>query len=139
MDSLILQSMSPEERLETLKSTAFAVEAMNYPRELSQGELQELQQSLSQDLIFIDQKDQELKIAKEVYSSAVKPIREGMKEKLQKIRTHVEDVHEEVFLLKDAEAEKMGYYNREGKLVFERALLPNERQYTIQEHLRKAE
>lgn len=139
MDKQILSNISPYERLETLQGTAHAVEKMSYPRELTQGELQELQYSLSQDMILIDQEDQKLSAAKEVYKAAVNPVKKAIAAKLQMIRTHVEDVFEDVYLMKDVEEEKMGYYNKEGKLVFERALLPGERQYSISDHLRKAE
>jgi hypothetical protein len=37
------------------------------------------------------------------------------------IRSQVEEVHEEVYLLKDIEQSKMGYYSKEGILVFERS------------------
>ncbi len=55
------------------------------------------------------------------------------------IRTQVEEVTEDVYLLKDIEESKMGYYSKEGKLVFERNLRPEEQQYSITDHLRKAQ
>jgi hypothetical protein len=48
------------------------------------------------------------------------------------IRSQVE-VHEEVYLLKDIEQSKMGYYSKEEILVFEN-LRPDEMQYSIQDH-----
>jgi hypothetical protein len=54
------------------------------------------------------------------------------------IRSQVEEVHEEVYLLKDIEQSKM-YYSKEGFLFFERNLRPDEMQYSIQDHLRKAQ
>jgi hypothetical protein len=59
--------------------------------------------------------------------------------KLANDRSQVEEVHEEVYLLKDIEQSKMGYYSKEGILVFERNLRPDEMQYSIQDHLRKAQ
>lgn len=55
------------------------------------------------------------------------------------IRSQVEEVSEEVYLMKDIEEGKMGYYSKEGRLVFERMLRPDEMQFSIQEHLRKAQ
>jgi hypothetical protein len=139
MDKQILQSESPEERIQQLKNSADKVENFTYPRELSNGEIQELQSKLSQDMIFVDKEEQTLKIAKEIFKSAVKPVKQQMAKNLTMIRTQVEEVTEEVYLLKDVAENKMGYYSKEGKLVFERSLRPEEMQFSIQEHLRKAQ
>jgi hypothetical protein len=138
MEKQILKNESPGNRLEQLKNSADKVEQFSYPRELSIGEIQELQNNLSQDMIFVDKQDQELKVAKEIFKAATKPIKQQIAKNLQLIRTQVEEVSEEVYLLKDIEEGKMGYYSKEGNLVFERNLRQDEMQYSIQEHLRKA-
>lgn len=139
MEKKILQNESPADRLEQLKSVADKLEDFSYPRELTNGEIQELQSGLSQDMITVDRAEQELKIAKEVFKSEVKPIKQQIAKNLQMIRTQVEEVKEKVFLLKDLNEEKMGYYSKDGILVFERELRPDEKQYSITDHLRKAE
>ncbi|WP_202703127.1 hypothetical protein [Flavobacterium sp. UGB4466] len=139
MEKKILQNESPADRLEQLKSVADKLEDFSYPRELTVGEIQELQSGLSQDMITVDRAEQELKIAKEVFKSEVKPIKQQIAKNLQMIRTQVEEVKEKVFLLKDLNEEKMGYYSKDGILVFERELRPDEKQYSITDHLRKAE
>lgn len=138
MQKQILQGESPSERLEQLKNSADKIEQFSYPRELSNGEIQELQSNLSQDMIYVDREEQTLKVAKEVFKAATKPVKQQIAKNLQMIRSQVEEVSEEVYLLKDIEEGKMGYYSKEGKLVFERNLRPDEMQYSIQEHLRKA-
>lgn len=138
MEKQILKNESPSDRLEQLKNSADKVEQFSYPRELSIGEIQELQSNLSQDMIFVDKQDQELKIAKEIFKSATKPVKQQIAKNLQMIRSQVEEVSEQVYLLKDVEEGKMGYYSKEGNLVFERNLRADEMQYSIQEHLRKA-
>lgn len=139
MEKKILQNESPADRLEQLKSVAERLEDFSYPRELTVGEIQELQSGLSQDMITVDRAEQELKIAKEIFKSEVKPIKQQIAKNLQMIRTQVEEVKEKVFLLKDLVEEKMGYYSKDGILVFERELRPDEKQYSITDHLRKAE
>jgi len=138
MQKQILQHESPGDRLEQLKNSADKIENFSYPRELSNGEIQELQSNLSQDMIFVDKKEQDLKVAKEIFKSATKPVKQTIAKNLGLIRTQVEEVNEEVYLLKDIEEGKMGYYSKDGILVFERNLRPDEMQYSIQEHLRKA-
>jgi hypothetical protein len=139
MEKQILKNESPGDRLEQLKNSAEKVESFSYPRELSTGEIQELQSHLSQDMITVDQQDQKLKVAKEVFKAATKPVKQTIAKNLQMIRTQVEEVTEDVYLLKDIEEGKMGYYSKEGILVFERNLRPEEQQYSIQDHLRKAQ
>lgn len=139
MEKLILQNESAHERMEQLKASADKVEMFSYPRELSNGEIQELQSQLSQDMIFVDKEEQKLKVAKEIFKGQTKPVKQTIAKNLQMIRNQVEEVSEEVYLLKDVEEGKMGYYSKEGKLVFERSLRPDEQQYSIQEHLRKAQ
>ena len=137
MEKSILQNVSKEERIETLRANAFGVEKFTYQRELEQGEVQELQKDLSQKLIRIDKEDQKLKIAKEAHKSVVKPMREEIKSDLQMIRTQMEEVTDEVFMMKDFEENKMGFYSKEGKLVSERALKADELQYSITDNVRK--
>jgi hypothetical protein len=139
MEKQILINESPGDRLEQLKNSADKVETFSYPRELSNGEIQELQSNLSQDMIHVDKEEQKLKVAKEIFKSATKPTKQNIAKNLQMIRSQVEEVTEEVYLLKDVEDGKMGYYSKEGKLVFERNLRADEMQYSIQEHLRKAQ
>lgn len=139
MEKQILKQESASDRLEQLKNSAEKVESFSYPRELSTGEIQELQSHLSQDMITVDQEEQKLKVAKEIFKAATKPVKQTIAKNLQMIRTQVEEVTEDVFLLKDIEESKTGYYSKEGKLVFERNLRPEEQQYSIQDHLRKAQ
>ena len=139
MEKQILSGESASDRLEQLKNSAEKVESFSYPRELSTGEIQELQSHLSQDMITVDQEEQKLKVAKEIFKAATKPVKQTIAKNLQMIRTQVEEVTEDVYLLKDVEESKMGYYSKEGKLVFERNLRPEEQQYSITDHLRKAQ
>jgi hypothetical protein len=139
MEKQILKGESASDRLEQLKNSAEKVESFSYPRELSTGEIQELQSHLSQDMITVDQEEQKLKVAKEIFKAATKPVKQTIAKNLQMIRTQVEEVTEDVYLLKDVEESKMGYYSKEGKLVFERNLRPEEQQYSITDHLRKAQ
>jgi phosphoenolpyruvate carboxylase len=133
MEKQILSTEPIGERLAILEANSEKKEKFTYSRELDIAEVQELQSELSQIMITVDQHDQQLKMAKEIYKAAVKPSKEKMRAILQNIRSQVEEVTEEVFLMKDLEAGKMGYYTKEGRLVFERRLKPEENQYSIRE------
>jgi hypothetical protein len=114
-----------------LKANSVKIEKFSYARELENAEIQELQSDLAQKMITVDQEDQKLKVYKEVYKAVVKPIKQQMAADLQKIRTGMEEINDDVFLIKDLEENKMAYYSKEGNLVFERNLKPEEMQYSI--------
>lgn len=133
MEKQILSTEPIAERLAILEANSEKKEKFTYSRELDIAEVQELQSELSQIMITVDQYDQQLKMAKEIYKAAVKPSKEKMRAILQNIRSQVEEVTEEVYLMKDLEDGKMGYYTKEGRLVFERRLKPEENQYSIRE------
>lgn len=139
MEKQILQYETAADRLEHLKNSADKVEKFTYPRELDSGEIQELQSQLSQDMIYIDKQDQILKMAKEVYKAETKGVKQQIAAGLQMIRAQVEEVTDDVYLMKDLEAGRMGYYSKEGKLVFDRSLKADEMQYSITDNLRKAQ
>lgn len=133
MEKQILSTEPIAERLAILEANSEKKEKFTYSRELDIAEVQELQSELSQIMITVDQHDQQLKMAKEIYKAAVKPSKEKMRSILQNIRSQVEEVTEDVYLMKDLEDGKMGYYTKEGRLVFERRLKPEENQYSIRE------
>jgi hypothetical protein len=139
MEKQILQNVSHQERVDSLRATAVKTEKFTYQRELEQGEIHEIQSELSQSMILIDQEEQKLKVAKEVFKAIAKPEKQKIAKNLQMVRTGMEEVNGDVYLMKDLAEEKMGYYTPEGKLVFERRLKAEEMQYSINEHLRKAE
>lgn len=137
MEKQILQNLDPIERIRQLRDSADKVEEkFTYSRELEIGEVQEIQSNLSQSMIKIDQEDVKLKVHKEAYKSVVKPLKESIRADLQKVRTQLEEITDEVFLMKDRNSMRMGYYSKEGKLVFERGLRADEMQFSIVEHLK---
>lgn len=132
MDQRIFQDVPIEDREQYLRDNAFKVDPKyTYTRELEEGELQELNNELSQSLIAIDREDQSFKEAKEAYNAVVKPIKEQIKGSLQCIRTRSEEVTGQVYLIKDEHSQRMGIYSKEGVLLFDRSLLPDERQFSI--------
>lgn len=131
MEKQLLQGYTVEDRIAHLQDVAEKTELFTYSRELSLGETEELKNELSQNFIRIDQEENVLKQHKEAFNAVVKPLKQRNKEVLQMVRTGMEEVMEPVYLLKDNEEGKMGYYSKEGKLVFERSLKPEENQISI--------
>lgn len=76
MEKQILSTEPIAERLAILEANSEKKEKFTYSRELDIAEVQELQSELSQIMITVDQHDQQLKMAKEIYKAAVKPSKE---------------------------------------------------------------
>ena len=54
-----------------------------------------------------------------------------MKTQITKIRSGIEEVTGDVFLMDNQETGEMGYYNEKGELVYTRLLMQDERQLRI--------
>ncbi len=139
MDKEIFQDVPLAERPRYLRDNAHKVDPKyTYHRELEEAELQERKNSLSQNMIKMDVADQSLKEAKEAHSAVVKPLKQANAGALQEIRSRAEEITGEVYLIKDSHSERMGIYSPEGKLLFERGLLPEERQFSIVDNFKQA-
>ena len=138
MEKQLMPNASPRERLEILQANAFRMqEGFSYVRELEQSEIEERQNMLSQSLIKIDAEDEILANAREAHKAVVNPLKQGMKQTLREIKTRSEEVIGTVYMLRDEESQRVGIYSPDGLLISERGLLPEERQYSITEQLRK--
>lgn len=140
MDRQLFQDVPLAERRQYLKDNSFKIDPMyTYTRELEESELQDRKNELSQNIIKIDKAEQVLKGHKETFNAETKPLKEINKEYLQQIRTRSEEVCGEVFMIKDEHNGQMGYYSPEGILLFQRSLLPEERQFSIVDNFRQAQ
>lgn len=139
MDRQLFANLPPHERVQVLRDNAYKVDPVyTYTRELEEGELQERKDQLSQNMISIDKADQVKKEAMENYKAAVNPLKEQNKQYLQEIRTRAEEVTGEVYMIRDEAEGQMGFYSPEGILLFQRSLLPEERQFSIVDNFRKS-
>lgn len=75
--------------------------------------------------------ESELKVHRESFKIKAKPIKTEMAVLMQAIRSGSEEITEDVYQISDMENEMMGYYNKDGILIFSRPLLPTERQFSI--------
>ena len=138
MSKHLFQDIPVAERLRYLQDNAYRVEPKySYLRELDENEIRERQDQLSQNLIAMDRADQVLKEAKEVFNAETKPLKEQNKQYLQEIRVRGEEIVGEVFLMKDEAGETMSVYSPQGKHLFTRGLLPEERQFSIVDNFNK--
>lgn len=136
MDQYFLPNDSKAERLKVLRDNAERSEAFTYPKELSKEELDNLKDQLSQDHIKLSKFDEKKKEFNEQYKVDTKPLKNNIKGTITKLRSKVEEVEEEVFLVADHDENVMCYYNADGNLVHFRQLNPDERQFRIVDHSR---
>jgi len=139
MEKAILQSLSSDERRRDLAANAHKIDPKySYTRELEPAELEDRKELLAQNMIKIDKCDQVLKEAKQIYTAEAKPLVEQNRAVLGEIRTRSEEIVGEVYLIKDEHEQRMGIYSPEGILISERGLLPDERQYSIEDKFKIA-
>lgn len=131
MEKHFLKDVSRKERIQMLKDNAEHVEMFTYPRPLQDAELRKIKDETVQHSIDLERLEEAKKDFMAGHKAEVDPLKMMVKDKLQKIRSRNEEVEEEVFLLADQEEGMMGYYNGDGDLVYQRTLLPDERQFRI--------
>lgn len=131
MDQQILQSESAISRKQILRDSADKLEEFTYPRALGHEEVTQIKDEFSKNAVKVAKLEETKAEFMTQWKADVKPIKQEMGAQISKIRTNVEEVTEEVFLISDQDQGVMGYYNSEGILVYKRPLMPEERQMTI--------
>ncbi|CAA0253756.1 hypothetical protein V2605_03600 [Tenacibaculum maritimum] len=135
MDKKILQLENRNERKQILKDSCVKTETFTYPKQFTPEELSLKKDELSQQDIQLDNLEGEKKKVTTEFNNDIKELKNERKHTLTCVRTGMEEVTEQVFLLDDQEVGKMGYYNESGILVYERPLMPEERQLRISKDL----
>ena len=131
MEKQILENVSEFDRKQALKDSCVKMQQHTYARQLDEKELASLKDDLTQEDIKLDNLEKEKKEITTVFNNQIKEVKTERIGILTKVRSGIEEITEEVYLLDDQEEGKMGYYNSKGELVFERHLLQNERQHRI--------
>ena len=131
MDRVLFQDMTPGERAKMLADNAEKKEEFQYPRELTPDEISELKDNLSSESITLSKLEERKKELMDEMKAEIKPVKDEVNRVLKLLRTRIEEVEEDVFLIADQEEGMMGYYNDKGELVHQRLLRGNEKQFRI--------
>lgn len=129
MDKLLLQNLSEKERLETFESSADKIEEFSYTKPFTQDQISVFKDDLSTSMIELNALEDELSGVKDQYKAKMKPLKEQTRTLLTNIKNKSEFVNEKCFIM--IEGNEAGYYNAEGVLVYQRPVLPGEKQKTI--------
>ncbi len=132
MDKTILQDVAdPKERVRQLKDNADEVEKLGYSKPLPAEKINELKERLTENSIKTEDVSCAKSVAVHSYNEELKELGKERSEILRQLRDKAEFVNEICYKFIDHEAGKVGYYNEDGVLVYERGILPSEREKTI--------
>ena len=136
MDAQLFQDLPLAERKEMLEANADAVEHLGYSRPLPSDEIDQLKELLSSTQIKIDDKQDELSDYSRTLKNKIKELKATRKGITTKLKSRSEYVEEDCFKMVDDKRREVGYYNKEGILVYSRPARKDELQKTIFEVIR---
>lgn len=129
MEKFILPNATPEERVKILEDSADKMEEFSYTKPFTKEQIQCFKDELSTAMIELNEIEDEFKTVKDEFKAKMKPLKEEAKILLTDIKNKAQFVKEKCFVVyEDGNA---GYYNSEGVLVYQRPLLPGEKQKTV--------
>jgi hypothetical protein len=129
MEKKLLSDRSSKDRIETLEASADKIENFSYTRPFTSDQILVFKDNLSTKMIELSAIEDEFKIVKDEYKGRMNPLKIATKDLLTSIKNKAEFITERCFIF--IEDNEVGYYNAEGDLVYQRPLLPGEKQKTI--------
>ena len=129
MEKLLLQDQGLKERLETLENSADKIEEFSYTKPFTPDQILVFKDDLSTAMIELNVFEDELKDVKDEFKAKMKPLKEQTRSLLTNIKNKAEFVSEKCYIM--IEGNEAGYYNADGILVYQRPLLPGEKQKTV--------
>jgi hypothetical protein len=129
MEQFLLQNESPEERVKTLENSADKVEDFSYTKPFTPDQIKVFKDELASTMIDLSTIEEEFAVIKDEFKAKMKPLKTETKALLTDIKNKAEFVKEKCYVM--YEGGNAGYYNAEGVLVYQRPLLPGEKQKTI--------
>ena len=138
MEKNFLQNESKKDRLQALMDNGERAEKMIYPKELDPETITALKDELTTEFIEISRLDEQKKEFMAEWKIKVKPRKQLTALLMGQVRSGIEEVEEDVYLIADQEEGFMGFYNGDGKLIKQRPLTQEERQFIIINESKKA-
>lgn len=136
MDAELFQDLPVAERREQLEANADAIEHLGYTRSLPSEEVDSLKEQLMSVQIKIEEKQEELKEKSKELNTIIKDYKESRKKVTAKLKTRSEYIEEDCYKMIDSNRREVGYYNKEGKLVYSRPARKEELQKSIFQEIR---
>ncbi len=131
MEKMLFQDCNQSERIQLLKDNADTIEPLGYQKPLTEDQITTLKQDLTEISIKIADIEFAKSEATHSFNQDLKPLKKKRAEVVEVLKNRSEFKDEDCFKFVDQEAGEVGYYNEEGILVYQRTILPTERQKTL--------
>ncbi len=125
---LFPENMSAKDKLDNLQAMAYSTEETSYFKVLTQDELDERRETLTENYIKISDLEAEKKHVTESIKAQQKPMQVQNMELLQTLKTKSEKIDGVLYHVDDQEKGMMNSYDANGDFISSRRLKPNERQ-----------
>lgn len=131
MDKVLGQEYEGKTRIDFLRDNCDAVEDLGYTKQLPNEEIEALKDRLVENNIQLRDVRADKKAANKEFNDQIKQLEESNDEVTGKLKAKSEFVTEACFKFVDTETREVGYYNREGLLVYCRPGRPEEMQKSM--------
>jgi hypothetical protein len=131
MDKVLGQEYEGKARIDFLRDNCDAVEDLGYTKQLPNEEIEALKDRLVENNIQLRDVRADKKAANKEFNDQIKQLEESNDEVTGKLKAKSEFVTEACFKFVDTETREVGYYNREGLLVYCRPARPEEMQKSM--------
>lgn len=131
MDKVLGQEYEGKARIDFLRDNCDAVEDLGYTKQLPNEEIEALKDRLVENNIQLRDVRADKKAANKEFNDQIKQLEESNDEVTGKLKAKSEFVTEACFKFVDTETRQVGYYNREGLLVYCRPGRPEEMQKSM--------
>jgi len=131
MNKTLFQEYPPEQRQQMLEDNAEAVETVQYEKTITQEELFELKEKLSELSVKLNRLEEEKRKYNDYYKGEMKPLQKTVSEIIPILEKQSKFVEEECYKFVDEENGQTLYYNSNGELAKFRSMYPSEKQSNI--------
>lgn len=131
MDKVLGQEYEGKARIDFLRDNCDAVEDLGYTKQLPNEEIEALKDRFVENNIQLRDVRADKKAANKEFNDQIKQLEESNDEVTGKLKAKSEFVTEACFKFVDTETREVGYYNREGLLVYCRPGRPEEMQKSM--------
>jgi len=109
-----------KEREQYLKDNADTIEDMGYSKPIPSEQIEKLKEQLADASIKKLEQEEAKKTAVQMYNEEIKGYKNTIKDVADKLKSKTTYVNEPCYKMEDAQTRQVGYYNKEGMLVYQR-------------------
>lgn len=109
-----------KEREQYLKDNADTIEDMGYSKPIPSEQIEKLKEQLADASIKKLEQEEAKKTAVQMYNEEIKGYKNTIKDVADKLKSKTTYVKEPCYKMVDAQTRQVGYYNKEGMLVYQR-------------------